>query len=142
MQNPQMPPRDRIKRPEMYLPPEINEPEPVDDSDGLSQDDLNEWLTQKVIRLELETFRKEAREARGVRRLEPERLQERPKELPKRQPYETMYGKTEEEATPIKKVKGKSKVKTIMMLLAIAGVAYLLLQVVLYLMGGTVATGG
>jgi hypothetical protein len=146
MQNPQMPPRDRIKRPEIYLPPEINEPEPIDDSEGLSQDDLNEWLTQKVIRLELEHFRKESREGRTPlqqrQRMEPERLQERPKELPKKQPYETMYGKTEEEAAPIKKAKGKSKVKTILMLLAIAGVAYLLLQVVLYLMGGTVATGG
>jgi len=144
MINPQMPPRDRIKQPEMpqYEP----EPELIDDnSEGLSQDDLNEWLTQKIIRMELETFRKEAREGRtpiqqrqppaGAQRIEPVKAK------PKQQPYESMYGKTEEEVTPVKP-KGKSKTKTILMFVAIIAIAYLLVQVGLYLFAGYSLPGG
>ena len=119
MINPQQP-RERIKRPEM---PQY-EPEPEDDnSEGLSQDDLNEWLTQKVIRLELDTFRKEAKEGRSPlqqrpQRVEPQRFKEKPK-----QPYESMYGKTEDEVTPVKK-KDTSKNKkmiTLVLIIVIAG---------------------
>jgi len=140
------PPRDRIKRPEMPEAPRY-EPEPMpleDNSEGLSQDDLNEWLTQKVIRLELEQFRKESREGRTplqqqqpARRIEPERVQVKPKQ----QPYESMYGKTEDEVTPVKP-KGKSKTKTILMFVAIIAIAYLLVQVGLYLFAGYSLPGG
>jgi hypothetical protein len=144
MINPQMPPRDRIKRPDM--PQFEPEPEQIDDnSEGLSQDDLNEWLTQKIIRFELEIFRKEAREGRtplqqrqSVQRIEPERFKDKPK--PKQQPYESMYGKTEDEVTPVKP-KGKSKTKTIVMFIFIIAIAGLLAWVGLQLMGWTVSGG-
>ena len=139
------PPRDRIKRPEMPEAPRY-EPEPMpleNDSEGLSQDELNEWLVQKIIRFENAQFKKEAREGRsplqqpvGARRIEPERLQAKPKQ----QPYESMYGKTEEEVTPVK-VKGKSKTKTIVMFVFIIAIAGVLAWVGLQLMGWTVSGG-
>ena len=143
MINPQMPPRDRIKRPDIQVPQ--YEPEPIieDNSEGLSQDDLNEWLTQKVIRLELDTFRKEAREGRtpiqqqqSARRIEPERLK------PKQQPYESMYGKTEEESAPIVKPKSDKNKKMVILgiILILAGyLAYLGYQY--FVLGYTVPGG-
>jgi hypothetical protein len=127
-----MPPRDRIKRPEMPQY-EIERPEPIieDNSEGLSQDDLNEWLTQKIIRLELDTFRKEAREGRSplqqrpsVQRIEPERLKPEVKK-PKQQPYESMYGQTEEESEKAPKPKSDKNKKMIVLALILIIAGYL-----------------
>jgi hypothetical protein len=128
MQNPQMP-RERIKRPEVYNPPVD---EIIDDSEGLSQDDLNEWLTQKVIRLELASFRKEASEVRPQQHRQPIPLEKEDKKT-KHQPYEDMYGS--QEVVKPKKV-NKSNLKTLLIFIAIIGIAYLLLQVCLYLFAG------
>lgn len=135
MQNPQMP-RERIKRPE--LPPQFEpEPETVEDSEGLTQDELNEWLTQKIIRLELGQFRKEAMTPSQQRQPQPQRPAEKVK--PKIQPYEAMYGPTEDDLVKTGKVvkpKGKSKAKMIMMFIAIIIIAYILFQVGLMLFAG------
>lgn len=135
MQNPQMP-RERIKRPEtpQFQPPE---PEP-ENEEGLTQDELNEWLTQKIIRLELGQFRKEAKESRvpPIQRIEtphPSNPIKRP------QPYESMYGTTEDdliEKGKIKKPKGKNNIKTMLVFVAIIIIAYILIQVGLVLFAG------
>lgn len=115
-------PRNRIKRPDM---PQY-EPEPVasDNTEELSQDDLNEWVVQKIIRLELDQFRKEAKPIRPAtaERIEVPKQPERPK--PKVQPYESMYGKTEDEVAPPAKKPGRNK-KMIILALIIGLAAYL-----------------
>jgi len=138
MQNPQQP-RERIKRPE-FAPPQFQPPEPEpENEEGLTQDELNEWLTQKIIRLELGQFRKEAKEAASP--IQRQRIEmPRPAEpVKKPQPYEAMYGTTEDdlvEKGKIKKPKGKSKVKSLIIYAAIIIIASILIQVGLVLFGG------
>lgn len=100
------------------------EPEPTvnDTTEELSQDDLNEWVVQKIIRLELDQFRKEAKPIRPATAERIEKQPERPK--PKVQPYESMYGKTEDEVGPPPKKSNRNK-KMIILAIIIALAAYL-----------------
>jgi hypothetical protein len=114
-------PRERIKRPEVY-----NQPEPEEvESEELTQDDLNEWLTQKVIRLELETFRKEAREGRSPLRQGTAKTIEKPKPI---QPYERQYGPNQEEtdriSPPPKKKGGMNGKRLVMLVIILAAACY------------------
>lgn len=121
MQQPQ-PPKDRVKRPEMpNFQQQFNQPQ-NDEPDELSQDDFNEWMFRKIVRMELSQMRQEEREGRvSAERLKPTVNQ--PKSKIPAQPYDQAYGKTEDELTSegkLPKVKKKDNKKIIYLIIFIA----------------------
>jgi len=122
MQQQPQPPKDRVKRPEMpNFQQQFNQPQ-NDEPDELSQDDFNEWMFRKIVRMELSQMRTEEREGRiSAERLKPPVGQPKPK--PNVSPYDQGYGKTEDELTEegkLPKVKKKDNKKLIFLLIIIA----------------------
>jgi len=102
MQQQPQPPKDRVKRPEMPNFQQFNQPTPQNNEpDELSQDDFNEWVFRKIVRLDLNQMRKEEREGQ---KFTEQLKQPPPKSKIPPQPYEQVYGPTEDELVADKKI--------------------------------------
>ena len=127
----QRPQRERIIRPPAEPP--RNEPPPEDGLEDLTQDELNEWLTQKVIQLELEQQRNKYATNGAVS--QPIPIRKPPIKAPNRpkQPYEENYTPAEQE-TP--KKKKRSTGSLVALFIGLILVAILIINIIGILLGG------
>ena len=126
----QRPQRERIIRPQPEVRPQT---EPQEDGlEDLTQDELNEWLTQKVIQLELEQQRSKYTPAASQpipTRKPPIKAPNRPK-----QPYEENYTP---EVVDTPKKKKRSTGSLIALFIGLILVAILIINIIGILLGGS-----
>ena len=129
----QRPQRERIIRPTPEPRPPQNEQPPEDGLEDLTQDELNEWLTQKVIQLEREQMRRQYVEP-NADMSQPIPLRKPPIKAPQRpkQPYEENYT-SEEKETP--KKKKRSTGSMIALFVGLILVAILIINIIGILIG-------
>ncbi len=114
------PPKDRIKQPP--APPQFQQPTEQPTEGELTQDELNEWFVESIIRLQLGKYRQEAKEGKSPFQVPPMPQTQQPIRQPKEaQPYERMYGTTEAESPVVKKKPRDNKRMMWIIILIIAG---------------------